>query len=406
MANHSLIQRQISLSTIATFVSGMSNGSFTFAIGLLTLRESKSPIWFACTQIVSPIIALLINRIVGNIVDHNSHKKILLSTYLGEILIIAMYAFLINQNTAEYLKLSLTILVVMLIGIFSLFEQSAYQSSIIGLVPEDKIQQLNSLQRTASSLSSVIAPSIGAALFSTLGMSKLLIFQIIMILITLICVSTLVFEAFNQNQDTDNSPEIKISIGEILKSNRKLIYSVSAAIGVNLFIAISNTSIPIMALHQLNFTNQQYALIETIFGIGAVASGLVLARFKTFKNPIRISASAMMVAAATIFLLGLFAKLPFSHLGTVNLILLAVLIQGISFTVMEVPMGSYMQMHVAKKVQGSYFSFVFGASQAIVPIGVIIATIFSSVAPYLLLIAGILMFIFIFTIYNIWGKNV
>lgn len=391
-------KRQIYLATSASLISGFGNGMFSFAIDLYVLRESSSPLWFAGTQIISPLIAFFLSRKVGDLIDKYPHKKILSLAYIAEVIVTLSYFFLLQLKVAMTVKFLMTLVVLVFLNIFNLVEQSSYQASVINLVPKDRIQKLNSMQRLAASCSQIFSPALGASIYSLLGMHNMISIRIVTVLMSLILISMIDFSAaVNEVIDVKEkvTKQTNLKIHEILKGNRVLLYAIIMSIGVNIFLAISNIALPFLMVHILKFTNGQYGLQQTMVGVGSILAGAFLSMGKNISKPVRVSMIAMINISISLMIFGITGIVNISHLFSLVVFLTVSTIMGASLVAMEIPMSTYMQASVPKNIQGKVFSFVFGASQIAMPVGTIIGTVFVYSPFILLIISGVLMAVFV-----------
>ena len=394
------LDKQIALASTADFISGFGNGMFSFAVGLYVLRESSSPLWFAGTQIISPLISFFISGMVGRLVDKYPHKKILRYAYIFECLIVFFYYLIIKVHFSMSINFLMTLLVLALVNICNLLEQSAYQSSVVNIVTEDKIQKLNSFQRLASSSAQLFSPSVGAILYSLIGMDNMISIRFVTIIVSLLLIMQINFSLASKETGTADIPVDKtINAWSVIRKQRKLFYSVSMAVGVNIFMAISNIALPFMMIHILKFSNQQYGYQETMLGIGSIIAGILLSATHKIKNPIKVSMLAMLSVAGSLILFGILSTQLLPSNITLLLIYILSISMGFSLVSMEIPMSSFMQSYIPEKIQGRIFSFMFGASQLAMPLGTIIATSFVYKPFPLLTIGGSVMIVFVLSNY-------
>lgn len=391
-------KRQIYLATSASLISGFGNGMFSFAIDLYVLRESSSPLWFAGTQIISPLIAFFLSHMVGNLIDKYPHKRILSLSYVVEGIVTLCYFFLLQMKVAMTVKFLMTLIVLAFLNLLNMMEQSSYQSSVVNLVPGNKMQKLNSLQRLASSCSQIFSPALGAAIYSLLGIYNMISIRTVTVLISLILISLIDFNASVDNEDSIENEKIEknsLKINEILRGNRVLLYAIIMSIGVNIFLAISNIALPFLMVHILEFTNGQYGMQQTMLGIGSILAGAVLSMVKRITKPILVSMIAMLSISISLIIFGMAGILNLAHPFILVIFLVVSIVMGASLVSMEIPMSTYMQSSIPKNIQGKVFSFVFGASQIAMPIGTIMGTVFVHTPFVLLITSGVLMAAFV-----------
>nr|WP_257610527.1 MFS transporter [Oenococcus oeni] len=82
---------QIIKDVSSNLIGSLSGGMFSFAMGLMLLHDTKSPLSFGLETIISPIVSLLFLVPVGNLVDKYKHKFILVSSILLRIIFFSVF---------------------------------------------------------------------------------------------------------------------------------------------------------------------------------------------------------------------------------------------------------------------------------------------------------------------------
>lgn len=400
------VSKQIFLATAARFLSTFGSGLLSFAIGLYVLSASKSALWFAITQILPPLIALLFSRKIGTLIDHTRHKPILIISQSTNVIIASLYLLLFINSASHRVILFGSLTVILLNAITNTFTQTTYQASVIQIVGNHDVQRLNSLEQSGNSIAQILAPTIGATLFAVSGITFVLAFRVILSIGVIIF---LVLLSFSREQGTNtNNPETndgKINLATILHSPL-FAYSVLASVAINLVVALVSTGLPLLMMHTLSFSSQQYGYVETASGFGTFIAGLVLAKTHNFAKPIATSAKAMVLLGSMVAVFGTVSLLSLQSTISFTTFIVVATIYGFSLSLMEIPMSTYMQTNIPINIQGQVFSFMFGASQTAMPLGVIIATMLAQQLGAGLLIAGVLIIIYIATVYLQIGRKI
>ncbi|MFD1420905.1 MFS transporter [Lactiplantibacillus songbeiensis] len=379
------IARQFILASSADLVTGLGSGIFSFGIDLYVLRTSASVNWFAGTQLIAPMLALLFARPLGQLVDRISHRRLLMWAYVWEGLVTGGYFAIIHLNLTSKMRLVDTILALIGIKLLALVEQTTYQASIVTLVPSSQMQRLNGLEQFAGMLAQTLAPMLGTILLTVLGMVNLIGLRFLTILITLVLVSCLKFGLYTAPITHQATP---VLLWPWLKLQPVLWYVMGLAIIVNLVLAIGNMAIPTMLLKIMHVTTQQYGWQQALMGLGAIiASGLTVG-LPPLRQPLKICTVALLSIGGWLSVIGLAGVFWGASSLSIGIIAVASFGLGFGLIFAEVPMSVYLQKRVPVPIQGRYFAFQFAVVQIVMPIGILIATIGASVAPLILVISG------------------
>lgn len=322
------------------------------------------------------------------------------------VIIASLYLLLFINSASHRVILFGSLTVILLNAITNTFTQTTYQASVIQIVGNHDVQRLNSLEQSGNSIAQILAPTIGATLFAVSGITFVLAFRVILSIGVIIF---LVLLSFSREQGTNtNNPETndgKINLATILHSPL-VAYSVLASVAINLVIALVSTGLPLLMMHTLSFSSQQYGYVETASGFGTFIAGLVLAKTHNFAKPIATSAKAMVLLGSMVAVFGTVSLLSLQSTISFTTFIVVATIYGFSLSLMEIPMSTYMQTNIPINIQGQVFSFMFGASQTAMPLGVIIATMLAQQLGAGLLIAGVLIIIYIATVYLQIGRKI
>ena len=79
-------QRRQKLYIIISHLFGkLGSGIFSFGIGLMILRETGSASNFGFSQIIGPVVSLLLLPLTGSVIDRLNHKKIVITAQICSI---------------------------------------------------------------------------------------------------------------------------------------------------------------------------------------------------------------------------------------------------------------------------------------------------------------------------------
>ena len=166
-------QKDFSLLIFGKFVSLLGSNILQFALSLYVLAITGSAAIFASILSVSILPRLLLSPIAGVFGDWFDRKKtIVLLDFMNSILIGAFaILFAINDD----LSILAICVFVILLEITEIFFGSAMSAVLPSLVKKEELIEANSFNSLVMNTGNILAPIIGAVLYSTFGMKAILI---------------------------------------------------------------------------------------------------------------------------------------------------------------------------------------------------------------------------------------
>ncbi|EUJ33740.1 permease [Listeria floridensis FSL S10-1187] len=169
-------KKQIFKVILSGITGNLGSGVLTFIIGLLILRETNSAFSFGISQVIGPVVALVLLPITGSIIDRFERKKIVVYAQLLSVFSLTVYVFVLYYQGFSHLIY--TYLLLICLRISDQFLTTAFTASVVHIVVEDDIQKLKSFQQMISSLAAIFAPLLGAVLFDILPLTILVLLEI------------------------------------------------------------------------------------------------------------------------------------------------------------------------------------------------------------------------------------
>ena len=126
----------------SNLISSLSGSMFNFALGLMLLNNTHSPLSFGLEMIVMPIVNIIFVIPVGNIVDTQQHKQIIIFSLILRLIALSILAAVIDSfhNDALFIPI---ILFVFVNSVSNLVNTTTYSAAIHELVNDKKIQSLS-----------------------------------------------------------------------------------------------------------------------------------------------------------------------------------------------------------------------------------------------------------------------
>ncbi|STY43475.1 H+ Antiporter protein [Listeria grayi] len=88
-------QQQVFKFLLSMLTGNLGSSILTFIIGLLILKSTDSAIQFGISQVIGPLVALLLLPFTGSMIDKFDKKKVLIAAQFLSIGSLAVYSILI-----------------------------------------------------------------------------------------------------------------------------------------------------------------------------------------------------------------------------------------------------------------------------------------------------------------------
>ncbi len=364
----------------------LGSGIFSFGIGLMILRETGSASNFGFSQIVGPIVSLLLLPVTGSVIDRLNHKKIVIVAQLGSISGILL--FLAADSMALLPRLSLIYILLTILAVADLFLETTYSSSMVTMVAKDDVQQILSIKQIVGTVCMIAAPVLGAVLYQLLSFEVFVLVEIASEVITLLLVFGIhfyMFQAGSQAEEKEaGQPEslpgwrgmlrlFKEGI-DFVKASPALSFLIIFSMLINFLIAGLNAGLPFVEIQVFQLTNAEYGITEAMFAAGLLAASVALARRKEIKKPLHLAWRLIMVVFG--MLLGMagliYVRLPHT-LNFAALIGFFSVFGGL-IGVINIPLHLWSVKNIPAKMQGRVFNLMGTSAQLLMPLGILLFT--------------------------------
>ncbi|MGO5436685.1 MFS transporter [Enterococcus cecorum] len=162
---------------ITSLIFGSLGSSvLSFVIGLEILSKTNSALAFGGTQLIGPVVSLLLLPFAGAVVDRFEKKKIIFIAQVVSILMLVFYAFSLKSGFSVLISTYLLLIVLRLADIFL---STAYGAATIHLVDEAYLQKVRSFEQLVSAVSQIIAPIIGGIIYVLISLSNIVLLEVV-----------------------------------------------------------------------------------------------------------------------------------------------------------------------------------------------------------------------------------
>ncbi|KAL3947710.1 MFS transporter [Lentilactobacillus hilgardii] len=391
---------QIMKDVASNFISSLSGGMFSLAMGLMLLHDTHSPLSFGLETAIVPIVGLIFLIPVGNIVDQYHHKIILVVSLIARLVGLVIFALIYPLFTGIY-KLVPVAGFVVINAISTNFNTTAYSASVHELVNDQKIQLLSSLTQAASALSSVLSPAIGVAVYALIGFETFIVVEIIATFAALMLLLSMQFHYSDAVSSVKNISKTLASQLSGFKTglqyirHRPLIRDlILVAIVVNFLFTAITIGLPFVITAQLHAGNMPIGYIEIGFSAGIFIGSIIMS---IIPNNVYFSLKIVppiIVMGACMALLGLLLATVTQPVQLTLAGAVIMFVAGSMSGVMNVSTNIRLQTTVPSHLLGRVNSTLMTSVTAIMPIGTLIYTfLFQSQLSGALVIAvsGVMM---------------
>ncbi|MBR5355488.1 MAG: MFS transporter [Lachnospiraceae bacterium] len=339
---------------------------FDYVNSVVLVHAYTSHSWvLALYQSSQTIIQVLFNLIGGAIADAGKRKKILITTDLLSAIVCFVASFFVES---KHVAVALIMANALLALIFA-FSSPTFKAIVREMVSKERIVKYNSISNAGKELICMAGPIIGVALMAVVGARGALIINAITFFISAISECLLVkLESEEKKEDGKEKKNIIKDIKEGLKYlyNEKPVFAllVLSAL-VNFFLAGYNLLLPYTDIMYEGVFEGFYAKAMAAEAIGAILGSLINSKIpSSFSNKYSSLTIFLGLNGASLLLV------PLVNISSNQfLCLLPIVLFGVTLTIFNINLMSYVQVNVAEEFLGRVFSVIFTVAVMFMPLG-------------------------------------
>lgn len=346
---------------LASLISIFGTAIYTFAISLYVLKITGSSLSFSTTLILSILPIILLNPIVGTIVDIFDKKKlIILANFLNGVFLLVIYLISIWKG----LGVGIIYLSTFIISSINIIFDVSITSSIPNIVSREKIVSINAGNRIIDSISSVLGPVIGGIVFVTFNIETFILFNSISFLISSILDWQIDFNLY-KSSDSNKSRDISKKINYFSEMKEGLKYllgqknitdSILLFIAVNFFISFSvSIPMPIVLNNILMIPEKNYGFIQSGFPIGMIVGSIIVKKIiNKFKlNNIFSFVGIIMSVGIILLSIPLIVKINKYNINYISAYYFIIMIFiGTCISLIDIPFTHNLQTNINEEYRG------------------------------------------------------
>lgn len=284
------------------FLSGITSMIVQYAIIWYLTKQTSSATILSLSTLLGMLPMVLLSPFVGPYVDRTNKKALLIVPDIVAAMV-AMILALVGFLTHSF-PLWLVFISLVIRAIAQTFQMPTIQSILPTMVPEEQLTKINGQLGMVQSANFIIAPALGAFLFSFLAMPILILFDV---LGAIVGVTILLFVKIPERKKLDEPVHVlsdaKFGLDQ-LRSKKGIWYITLMGSVFTLLFMPAVSMYPLMTMSYFKGTVAQAGIIEMIYSIGALIGGTIIGFFGNWKDRIKPILWSMAVMGVTMGISG------------------------------------------------------------------------------------------------------
>lgn len=377
MTLHQAISRRLNGSWKGTFFliwtgqvfSLLGSNLVQFALVWWLTKTTGSAAVLATANLVALLPNVVLGPFAGALVDRWNRRRVIIMADGAIALVTLWLVYLFWKGSIQTWHVYLALFIR---ALGSSFHWPAMQASTSLMVPKKHLARIAGLNESLHGLLNIASPPLGALLLELMPMFGVLSIDI---LTAILAILPLLIVAIPQPPKTAQAS--LITPRQLLRDVRDgfkyltgwkgLFYLAIAAAVINFLMTPAFTLMPLLVTDYFKGGVWELGWLESIFGSGIVAGGLLLSAWGGFKKKIHTSLFGVIGMGIGILL---FTMAP-PHLFLFALVGMA--ITGLMNALANGPLHAIMQANVAPQVQGRVFTVLNSMTSGMSPLGMIAA---------------------------------
>lgn len=338
-----------------------------FAITGWLTRSTGSATVLATATLVSILPGVVLGPLAGVLVDRWPRRVVIIIADGVGALGAAMLMLFFWTGTIQIWHIYVISALRALAGIFHF---AAVQSSISLMVPQEHLARVAGLNQTIQGVNMVVAPPLGALLLELFSFHRMMAIDVITALVAVALVLLITIPQAQSSIIADEQPsllrDLRAGLHYVWQWPGLLLILVLSAL-VNFLLNPAFALVPILVARHFNGSAWHLATLNTTFGLGLVGGGVLLSVWGGFQRRVHTALMGLVGAAMGTLLIGL------APANNYWIAVLGIAIFGSLNTISNGAFMAVLQTVVAPAMQGRFFTVMISLTQAMTPIGLLVA---------------------------------
>lgn len=373
MKTQKLFSRDFTMVVIGQIISLFGNAVLRFALPLYLLNQTQSAALFGVVSACSFIPMIVLSPIGGIVADRVNKRNIMVVLDFCTAALALVYTLLVGKIDLTALTIATLILLYGIQGAYS----PSVQASIPALVSDEQLIPANSVITLVNSLSSLIGPVIGGAVFGFWGIKPVLEMGIICFFASA-AMEIFIHIPFEKKQGGKGilatvKGDMANSVN-FIRTQKPVIFKIGIYVAmINLLLsALLIIGLPVIITQKLGFSqqmgNQLYGICEGALAAGGLLGGILAG---VLSKRLRLESSYILLFAGSILILPIAFALLFSFSSIFSYFIILVccfLIMAFS-TIFSIQMLAYVQLVTPPDLVGKIMALMMTVSMCAAPLG-------------------------------------
>lgn len=340
-----------------------------FAIIWWITLETASTLYLSLAAFVGFIPMVVLGFFTGVIADRFDRKKIvgLADTFqaLSTVLLIALFVL-------GWASVNAVLVLLALRGVCQAFHAPTVSAILPSMVPQDKLNQINSLEYVLRGMINVLGPVIAAILLTFLSIEQILWVDPATFVIAILFLLITKIPSVGQSREATSFKQDFVQGFSLIKGIRGLLPLIFLATILNFLLAPLSTLLPYFVKFAHSGNAGDLALVEVALQVGMLAGGVFMLMGKGFKKKI----PAFVVSCLVVF--AGYALLSFAPTGAFWFMAAAGFALAFPLPIANVSTSTILQTVVPLGMQGRVNAVVMSLASLATPIGMILSGVLAN----------------------------
>jgi DHA3 family macrolide efflux protein-like MFS transporter len=341
-----------------------------FALIWWLTQETGSATVLAIASLVGLLPTVILGPFIGALVDRWKRRRVILvvDTAIALTTLLLAYLYAIDAVGVN------TVYVLLLVrGIGESFHWPSMSAATSLMVPHEQLTRVQGLNQMLQGGLGIVAAPLGALLLGLLPMQGIMMIDVVTAAFAILPLLIIRIPEVDQHEKTSTSEKLP-TFWEDFRSGLRYVWSwpglmmlMVLAMVINFLLTPAGALLPILVSEYFQGGALQLGWIESAFGFGMIAGGLVLGAWGGFKKRIMTSMIGLIGLGIGFGMIGLIPSNLF-WLGVVSAFFAAAMLPMVNG-----PVHAILQSAVEPEMQGRVFTLVGSLSSGMAPLGLIIA---------------------------------
>ena len=336
-----------------------------FALVWWLTKTTGSATVLATASLVALLPNVFLSPIAGTLIDRWNRRKVMLVADSGVALatLVLMGVFAAGEARPWIIYVAM-----LARAVGGVFHMPAMNASTTLMVPTSELGRVQGMNATLNGSMTIVAPPLGALLIEALPMQAVLYIDILTALLGIGALAA-VHVPQPVRTTTPGALNVRRELVEALQYMRGMpgmMILVFMAVAINFVLVPASSLLPLLVKDYFGGSAEEFGWLESAFGIGIVAGGVVLSVWGGFERKIVTSQVGLIGIGIAHIALGLTPETLFM------LALASVFVAGF-MTSFNGAAYAVIQSTIAPEMQGRVFTLITSLTMGIAPLSLAVA---------------------------------